>query len=269
MGEKKKVLIYAKTYPLPSSKYNELVCTGGILENGDFIRLYPIDYRYRPYWQWYKKYQWVEIEIEKQVGDPRPESFRPVQGTPIVPVGEHLKDWESRKKIVLSKSIDIMCNLRTAQKANVWIKSLGIIKPKQILDVKVEPDSEKWKQKWEMLFLQQELFGPKRKPLEKIPFKFKYHFLCEHPDCRGHKMMIEDWEVGQLYLNLKLSGDDQDTRVKKVREKLLDISNMKKRDVHFFVGTVSSHPTSWVIVGVFYPPKEVIATNRNIDLFDC
>jgi hypothetical protein len=81
MPEKKKVLITVKTYPLPSAKYLELVCTAGMLEDGSFIRLYPVNYRYRPYWQWYKKYQWIEVEVEKHEKDPRKESYRPVVET--------------------------------------------------------------------------------------------------------------------------------------------------------------------------------------------
>ena len=31
---------------------------------------------------------------------------------------------------------------------------------------------------------------------------------------------------------------------------------MKERyDTHFYVGTVHGHPNSWIIVGLFYPPK--------------
>jgi hypothetical protein len=33
-----KVLITVKTYPLPSNKYEELVCTAGVLEDGRWIR---------------------------------------------------------------------------------------------------------------------------------------------------------------------------------------------------------------------------------------
>lgn len=40
-----KVLITVKTYPVPSTKYDELVCTAGVTEPGDFIRLYPINFR--------------------------------------------------------------------------------------------------------------------------------------------------------------------------------------------------------------------------------
>lgn len=43
--EKKKVLITVKTYPHPSATYQELVCTAGVLGDGSFIRLYPVDFR--------------------------------------------------------------------------------------------------------------------------------------------------------------------------------------------------------------------------------
>ena len=39
---KQKVLITVTTYPLPSRSYDELVCTAGILENGQWIRIYPV-----------------------------------------------------------------------------------------------------------------------------------------------------------------------------------------------------------------------------------
>jgi hypothetical protein len=43
--EQLKILITIKTYPIPSSKYDELVCTAGVTETGDFIRLYPVNFR--------------------------------------------------------------------------------------------------------------------------------------------------------------------------------------------------------------------------------
>ena len=39
---RKKVLLTVTTYPLPSRSYDELVCTAGILENGAWIRIYPV-----------------------------------------------------------------------------------------------------------------------------------------------------------------------------------------------------------------------------------
>ena len=33
------ILITVKTYPIPSSKYDELVCTAGVTQSGDFVHL--------------------------------------------------------------------------------------------------------------------------------------------------------------------------------------------------------------------------------------
>ncbi len=43
---KKKVLITVTTYPLPSRSYDELVCTAGVLENGEWIRIYPVPLKF-------------------------------------------------------------------------------------------------------------------------------------------------------------------------------------------------------------------------------
>lgn len=73
-----KVLIAVKTYPIPSAKYDELVCTAGVTERGDFIRLYPINFRDLPFSRQYRKYQWIEVRAEKHRGrDVRKESYRP------------------------------------------------------------------------------------------------------------------------------------------------------------------------------------------------
>ena len=41
MAKSEKVLITVLTYPHPSEKYEELVCTAGINESGEWVRLYP------------------------------------------------------------------------------------------------------------------------------------------------------------------------------------------------------------------------------------
>ena len=74
-----KVLITVMTYPHPSKKYQETVCTAGVTESGEWIRLYPIDYRYRPGHQKFKKWQWIEVALgERGHGsDQRVESREP------------------------------------------------------------------------------------------------------------------------------------------------------------------------------------------------
>jgi len=64
------------------------------------------------------------------------------------------------------------------------------------VDLTIEPADPECKSKWTQYLDQLKLFEPKRRRLEKIPYKFSY----SSAKCKGHKMMIEDWEVGQLYL---------------------------------------------------------------------
>jgi len=60
---KEKILITVKTYPTFSTKYQELVCTAGVNENGEWRRLYPIPFRQLYKDKKYKKYQWIEKAI--------------------------------------------------------------------------------------------------------------------------------------------------------------------------------------------------------------
>jgi len=62
--ERKRIYITVKTYPTLSEKYDELVCTAGICEDGSWIRLYPLPFRKLDNEQKYKKYQWIEADIE-------------------------------------------------------------------------------------------------------------------------------------------------------------------------------------------------------------
>jgi hypothetical protein len=41
-----KVLITVKTYPLPSRSYTELVCTAGLINGEQWIRIYPVSFRF-------------------------------------------------------------------------------------------------------------------------------------------------------------------------------------------------------------------------------
>jgi hypothetical protein len=52
-----RVLVTVKTYPHPSQKYDETVCTAGLaLGLGRFIRLYPVRFRHLPYTQQFRKW---------------------------------------------------------------------------------------------------------------------------------------------------------------------------------------------------------------------
>jgi hypothetical protein len=257
--EKLKVLITVKTYPIPSKKYDELVCTAGVTETGEFIRLYPINFRDLPYTQQYKKYQWIEVIAEKHQGrDVRKESYRPdcdsikILGEPIRSIHDN---WAKRAHYVLQNKARSMEDLYDQQKAD-WT-SLGVFKPKKVHDLVISPDDPEWPPKFLHALQQQHLFEYRQKtlvPPRKVPFKFHYCFECDDPRCKGnHRMMIEDWEVGALFWRLVDKGTSHKEASEKVRDKFLKEICGPDKDTYFYVGTILAHPKKWVVIGVFYP----------------
>jgi hypothetical protein len=256
--ETKKVLVVAKTYPNLSQKYDRTVCTAGIdLTCGKWIRIFPIRFFDLDYHrQQFRKYEIIELEVEK-TNDKfmRKESHKANDAS--IKIIEHLDtsdNWNARKKLLmplLSKSIEELEN--NYEKDHT---SLGIIKPKRIIDFKATPIEAC--RPWEkdlILGIQQTLDGINyQSPLEKIPYKFSYVFECDDPNCTTrHDLMIEDWEICQLYRYEKQRVGEQEA-LKKVVQKYKD-EFLTKKDLSFIIGTESKW-NKWLIISVFYPKKE-------------
>ena len=139
--------------------------------------------------------------------------------------------------------------------------SLGIFKPAKVRDLIITADDPDWKAGFKAALRQARLWETRtksREPPRKVPFKFQYAFECDDTRCRGHRMMIEDWEVGALYWKLVDEGASPQVAAKKVKDKFLGELCGPTKDTHFFVGTILEHPKSWVVIGVFWPelPKK-------------
>jgi len=107
-----KLLITVTTYPLPSRSYDELVCTAGVTENGDWIRIYPVplqflkglrkDGKVKTF-----KYTWIEVDLKRRTDDFRPESRSPIDYSfkDIVVHGDigTENNWAERKKFCTQK----------------------------------------------------------------------------------------------------------------------------------------------------------------------
>ena len=272
-----KVLITVKTYPIPSAKYGELVCTAGVTESGDFVPLFiRSSFRDLPFSQQYRKYQWIEVEAEKHSGrDTRKESYRPNRDSLSI-MGESIPtnrgDWSARARFALAKKANSIEELSQQQERDNT--SLGVFRPKKVHDLVVTPDDATWKPKFLEALRQARLWDDRevtKEPLRKVPFKFKYRFECDDDRCkRNHKMMIVDWEVGALYWKLVDKGATPDEAAKKVREKFLNELCGPGKDTHFFVGTILAHPKNWVVIGVFHPklPTKKPQKPHNLRLFD-
>lgn len=261
-----RVLITIKTYPSLSEKYDELVCTAGFREDGSMIRIYPVPFRKLDYERQYKKYQWIEIDLEKRKSDFRPESYKPVDIDRAFTIAEFIdaKQWEQRRNIVLSNVYTNMTELISKAKDEKDRTSLAVLKPKIVSNFIWEPANPQWNPtilaKIKARAIQGDLFGVEgENPFEvvkKLPYKFSYVFTTE--DDKERTLMIEDWELGALYWKcLDKSEGDENIACQKVKEKYFDY--MITRDLYFYLGTTLKHhnvgPNPFIIIGAFYPPK--------------
>lgn len=267
---RKKVLLTVTTYPLPSRSYDELVCTAGVLEDGSWIRIYPVPLSFLIDLKGSGKvnnvkYTWIEIDLNKRSDDFRPESYSPKNyDFKDILIGKRIStenNWQQRKQLCLSNIYTNLSKLIANSKAPRNM-SLATFKPTKIVSVEFEEDEREWKNEWKDLRKQGDLFATDKPPeilIPKLPYKFYYKF--EDDSGKPSRLMIEDWEIGALYWNcLRRAEGNEAVALEKVR--LQYETNFKNnKDIHFFLGTTkqwhmrrSRNP--FVIIGVFYPKKD-------------
>jgi hypothetical protein len=243
------------TNPHPSQKHQELVCTAGVLTDGTWVRLYPIDYRYMPNHQKFHKFQRIKLGLLPcgAGNDKRKESRRPnLQSLQIL--GPPLST-EERRSII--DNLPHSTTLQLRERYDADSTSLGIVRPSKMLNLhveKLEEGDSDWKPEWKNTLSQFNMFTGWPKELRKIPYKFSYEFQCEDSGDKTHFAMIEDWELGVLFLKESERLGSDEKAAASVRKKYWDQICAPSRDVRLLMGTVFPYNT-WVVVGVFWPAK--------------
>ncbi len=270
-----RVLITVKTYPTLSQKYGETVCTAGVREDGSWLRIYPVPFRRLDEAEQYRKFDWLECDLAKNPGDPRPESFRPADVKQLFAVS-HMdtnNNWRERRRLLLQTSrvytqIQILID---GAKANTL--SLAVFKPAKIKDFVWEAEEREWDLakvvEMQNSTQQGELFAEESwrqtfKLIPKLPYSFSYRF--EDDAGKVSKMQVLDWEAGALFWNcLRRCNGYEKAALQKMRAKYLD--EFGQLDLHFFLGTTQKFhfraPNPWVIIGVFPIPHE-----RQLDMLE-
>lgn len=263
-----RILIAVKTYPALSQKYDELVCTAGFREDGNWVRIYPIPFRKLDYDSRYSKYQWIELHLVKNTSDPRPESYKPtnyddIMRGDVIDTDKGL--WTRRKEIVLHNVYTNLSKLiAEAQDTNIRT-SLAVFKPKEITNFIIEKVEREWDENiltgLKEKAKQTDMFSNSNNPFEvvkKVPYKFSYCFTDD--DDRKSTMKIEDWEICQLYWNSLGRHDGNESRAcADVKNKYFD-DFAKTKDLYLYLGTtrefhfIARNP--FIIIGTFHPMKE-------------
>jgi hypothetical protein len=247
----KKALIVVRTYPTPAKKGVEVSCTAAITDKGEWLRLFPVPWRFLDTDQRFRKYQWVELTVTKSK-DHRPESFKlKPDGIKILSSVTPGNEWQERKDVILPLRSHCLCCLIRQRDTNGH-PTLGVFKPKKIEKLVISEAEPEWTPAQLSILRQGHLFvkNPKAE-LEKIPFKFQYKFLCADDSCTGHTIICTDWEMGESWRRWKREyGNKWEEKFRERYEKDM----IEKYDTHLYVGTMNGHPHVWIIVGLFYPP---------------
>lgn len=151
-----KILITVTTYPLPSRSYDELVCTAGVLENGQWIRIYPVPLKFLKGLRKDGKietfkYHWIELDLTKRADDFRPESHSPLDysfsNVNVLGKVDTKNNWQERKAFCLTNVYTNKAKLLLDSKSPTNV-SLATFKPSKIVSFEIEEDEREWKNEW-------------------------------------------------------------------------------------------------------------------------
>jgi hypothetical protein len=259
-----RITVLTKTYPELSKEHGPIVCVAGVNEYGEWRRLYPISFKI-----WFnekyesirfRKWDIIEVDVSEKppTHDRRHESRRVSNWEEIKIIG-HVESWEQRMSIIselLDPEIEILAEKN---------RSLGVIKPYKVEDFYVKPrqrlqsmSDEEVLQKMDQIdstatlldyinandkYLLPEVKEPDAK-IEPLPW-IGYKFYCS-PKCGGHEMMVIDWEAQELFRKYKT--------VNPVKKKLF-YKLVNESDLYFIVGNTWKYYKSFMVIGLFYPPK--------------
>ena len=271
------VLMLVKTYPTPSETYGELVCTAGIqLRDNAWVRIYPYPFRLMNEDKRFNKGSILRIPLVKAPNDRRPESYKIANVNDVKEVGylSTENNWAERMALIKPTALSSVAEF----KASMFPKSNeenGRWGP-SILPIRVQSGSARlsWKkndgwnekqlaklQKAEN-FVKDNLFldeGIKQsfRQLAKVPYEFR----LSYKDSSGqeHNHLILDWEIPQLYFNVRKKATDDDKALEKVRYKIEESIFSTLNDVYLILGSIHHrfrNSDAVAIDGFVYPKRQ-------------
>lgn len=253
--DNRRILVLGTTYPSYSRNYTETVCVGGIDgATGELVRIHPVPHRYLEPEHQFRAFQWIRVRATKNVADPRPESLR-VEPRSIIP--EEVipsSDPDARRAIIegsphLFGSVE---ELRTRNKLDGT--SLGIVKPRSIgvpqVTNRSAADREEWKTTERTVLSQTDIWGA-LKPLDYPEWRFMVPWTCDHADCKGHTMHLNEWGIHELARKYKTDPDGREKVLQAMQKRL-----SPRMDVYFFLGNYRTKLYNFGLMGSYSAPVQ-------------
>lgn len=256
------VIVLVKAAPVLTSNLDETMCVAGARVDGEkpeWIRLHPVPFRDLATEARFAKYQEVEVDLIRSKTDRRPESWTPISGS--INVGSKLGTegaWADRRALVSQLREADMCDLVEANRSGSGpgTPSLAVVHPAEppelIIAERDQAQLTKWRQRAEGAKNRISLFDDPavtKADFEVVPWRFSYKYRCGQTGCGSHTQTIVDWEVVALWRHVRHRSNWQDLMKQKFEGEL-----WQGKAAALFVGNQEQHPSSFLVLGVFWPP---------------
>jgi hypothetical protein len=257
-------MILVKASPVLTSHLEETMCVAAMTlgSNLEWIRLHPVPFRDLEETTKFRKYQEIEVKVIRSRTDRRPESWTPLEGS--IDMGDLIgtdHGWSARRERISRLGEALMCDLVEASRSGSGpgTPSLSVVRtlgrPELLITARDAEQLEKWSERAKAIKARPSLFDDPNvsKPdFEVVPWRFRYSYRCPSPDCQGHKQTIVDWEIVAFWRRVRHFVDWQE----RMRKKLIDELWADGRETVLFVGNQEQHPTSFLVLGIFWPPAQ-------------
>ncbi len=235
----------------------------GITHSGVMMRLFPVPFRLIERGQQFKKWQWIDVLVEKAPADHRRESHKICVDTiNCHETIETKRNWTDRLPWI--DKIPSFTNFEDVESSRLAHGyTLALLRPKRLDELVIsDADRPDWTDDEKAILLRDEMQGnlfteaearQHVKELRKVPYDFHYRYVCDTPN--GEKVFrhkIIDWEAGALFWNCRKShgkGWEAPFRAKLGEQ-------LPERDLMFLMGNQHRFPHQWLIISVIYPPKQ-------------
>lgn len=262
-GERAQVLVTVKATPQPSAKYGETVCVAGLrldTPRPEWIRLYPVAFRWLDGVQQFKKYNVIEVEVRRVTKDSRPESYAPTHDEALTVV-DHFKPWKRRIEVISQVEPTTTCELSSAAKLHHAAPSLGLVYPRDVDRIEFEPHPP-WtpaelKKMQDRIDAESGALLPTSGGVPTIlrapRFKALYRYRCDDARCNGHQGRILDWELSSLESRYYSEHELKRAVTDKFLSEMCDAS----RKTGFFMGNFEAaiKRDKFSVLGVYWPPR--------------
>jgi len=248
--QEKRVLIIGRASPEPSKKHIETVCTGGITEDGEVLRLYPIPLRYLQKESRYKLWTWAKFDVQKNPEDKRKESCRVREGS--IQVLSEVKDWSERFAL-LQKAIVSDREALDELYHKDWT-SIGVVEI-ELLDFFKQTQQKDWDK--DKPYIKQFHLYAQVKPLEQLPIQMRLKFRCKNnPACKTHESGLIGWQYMEAFRKFREAYGSGEAAFEAIHQKLLSLFGDQKKRAFALMGTHHRYG-SWMVAELYFIDKNL------------